>query len=144
MKPACERHQQELLSGAIAPHHGDQAQCSDCGSFQAAERSLAPPEDLVLRTFEKLRPVLLERSARRRGIYWGLTLAGVFSFPIIIAVNAGMIWISYSAIERIATPELAMASASLLGVSLLLTLSVAYGSLPLLASWGLQLRERTP
>jgi len=50
---------------------------------------------------------------------------------------------AYRAIERLATPQLAMAGASLLGVSLLLALSLAYGSLPLLASWGIQLREGT-
>jgi hypothetical protein len=143
MRPDCERHQQELLSGALASPRADHEPCDDCGSFWMAERLLAPPDDLVLRTLDRLRPALLERSARRFGIYWGLTLAGALSLPIIVALNVGMIWMSYVALAWIATTELALAGASLLAASLLLALSVAYGSLPLLASWGLQLRERT-
>ena len=71
------------------------------------------------------------------------TCAGALSFPIIVALNASIVWMIHATIERLASPQLAMAGASLVAVSLLLVLSVAYGSLPLLASWGVQLRERT-
>ncbi len=141
MNADCERHQHLILSRAAADDHT--SRCHDCKSFDAFVRQLAPPYDLVTRTVDRLRPALLRRAAHRREIFWGLTLAGVLSFPIIVALNASMVWITYATIERLATPPLAMAGASLLGVSLLLALSLAYGSLPLLASWGVQLRERT-
>lgn len=141
MKPECEQHQHEILSGSAANVHTES--CRDCASFLMTGRYLAPADDLVAQTLNRLRPALAERSSQRAGIYWGLTLAGAFSLPIILALNTGMIWMSYHALARITTAELALAGASLLAVSLLLGLSVAYGSLPLLASWGLQLRERT-
>ncbi len=141
MNADCERHQHAILSGAATDDHVKR--CDDCRSFYAAERQLAPPDDLVARTADRLRPALLARAAHRREIFWGLTLAGALSFPIIVALNASMVWMTYATIERLATPPLAMAGASLVGVSLLLALSVAYGSLPLLASWGVELRERT-
>ena len=141
MNADCERHQHAMLSRAAADDHAEH--CDDCKSFDAVERQLAPPDDLVARTVDRLRPALLARAAHRREIFWGLTLAGALSFPIIVALNASMVWMTYATIERLATPQLAMAGASLVGVSLLLALSVAYGSLPLLASWGVELRERT-
>ena len=141
MNADCDRHQHAILSRAAADDHV--SRCDDCSSFYAAERQLAPPDDLVTRTLDRLRPALLARATHRREIFWGLTLAGVLSFPIIIALNAAMVWVTYATIERLATPPMATAGASLVGVSLLLALSVAYGSLPLLASWGVQLRERT-
>ena len=141
MNADCERHQHVILSRATTDDHVNR--CDDCKSFYAVERQLAPPDDLVARTVERLRPTLLARAAHRREMFWRLTLAGVLSFPIIVALNASMVWMTYATIERLATPQLAMAGASLIGVSLLLTLSVVYGSLPLLASWGVQLRERT-
>ncbi len=141
MNADCERNQHAILNHAAADDHV--SHCNDCRSFYAAERRLTPPNDLVARTVDRLRPALLARAAQRRDIFWGLTLAGALSFPIIVALNASMVWMAYRAIERLATPQLAMAGASLLGVSLLLALSLAYGSLPLLASWGIQLREGT-
>jgi hypothetical protein len=141
MNADCERHQHAILNRAAAADHVNR--CDDCRSFSVAERQLAPPDDLVARTVDRLRPALLARAAHRREIFWGLTLAGALSFPIIVALNASMVWMTYATIERLATAPLAMAGASLVGVSLLLALSVAYGSLPLLASWGVQLRERT-
>ncbi len=141
MNADCERHQHAILSRAATDEHV--SRCDDCRSFYAVERQLAPPSDLVTRTLDRLRPALLARAAHRREIFWGLTLAGALSFPIIVALNASMVWMTYATIERLATPPLAMAGASLVGVSLLLALSVAYGSLPLLASWGVELRERT-
>lgn len=143
MKRECEKYQRELVSGAAASSHDHPEPCDDCRSFLLAMRTLAPPDELVSRTLQRLRPILRQRAARRSGIYWRLTLAGAFSLPIIVALNAAMIWMSYTAIERIATPEVATAGAFILSMSLLLALSVVYGSLPLLASWGLQLRERT-
>lgn len=144
MKPECERHQLELLGPRVENANGHTRVCADCGSFAAVERYVAPPDDLVVRTLERLRPVLFERAARRRGIFWGLTLAGAFSFPIIVVLNTVLVWASYVAIERLANSELAWAGASMITASLLLALSLAYGSLPLIASWGLELRERTP
>lgn len=141
MKAECERHQYAILDRATTDDHV--SRCEDCGSFHTAERHFAPPEDLVARTVERMRPALLARASHRREIFWGLTLAGALSFPIIVALNASMVWMTFATIERLATPQLAFAGASLLGVSLLLALSVAYGSLPLLASWGVQLRDRT-
>ena len=141
MNADCERHQQAILSRAATDEHV--SRCDDCRSFYAVERQLAPPYDLVTRTLDRLRPALLARAAHHREIFWGLTLAGALSFPIIVALNASMVWMTYATIERLATPPLAMAGASLVGASLLLALSVAYGSLPLLASWGVELRERT-
>jgi len=141
MNADCERHQYAILKRAAADDHF--RRCDDCRSFYAVARQLAPPDDLVARTVDRLRPALLARATRRREIFWGLTLAGVLSLPIIVALNASMVWMTYRTIERLATPQLAMAGASLLCVSLLLALSLVYGSLPLLASWGVQLRERT-
>ena len=141
MNADCERHQRAILHRPTQDDH--LSGCVDCSSFYAAERQLAPPDDLVARTVDRLRPALLARASHRREVFWGLTLAGAFSFPIIVALNASMVWMTYATIERLATPPLAMAGAALVGVSLLLALSVAYGSLPLLASWGVQLRERT-
>jgi len=141
MNADCERHQHAILSRARRDDHV--SRCDDCSSFYTTERQLAPPDDLVARTVDRLRPALLARASHRREVFWGLTLAGALSFPIIVALNASMVWMTFATIERLATPQLALAGASLLGVSLLLALSVAYGSLPLLASWGVQLRERT-
>ena len=141
MNADCERHQHAILDRATRDDHV--SRCDDCSSFYTAERQLAPPDDLVARTVDRLRPALLARAAHRREIFWGLTLAGALSFPIIVALNAAMVWMTYATIERLATARLATAGASIVGVSLLLALSVAYGSLPLLASWGVQLRERT-
>ena len=141
MNAECERHQYAILDRAMRDDHV--SGCDDCSSFYGAERQLAPPDDLVARTANRLRPALLARASHRREVFWGLTLAGALSFPIIVALNASMVWITFATIARLATPRLAIAGASLLAVSLLLALSVAYGSLPLLASWGVQLRERT-
>lgn len=143
MKSACERYQLERMGSRALTDAAHASACADCGSFVAVEHYLAPPDDLVVRTLERLRPILLERAARRRGIVWRLTLAGAFSLPFIVALNTGLIWMSYLAIERVANPELAWAGASMITASLLLALSLAYGSLPLIASWGLALRERT-
>ncbi|GMR22429.1 MAG: hypothetical protein BMS9Abin37_0778 [Acidobacteriota bacterium] len=141
MNADCERYQHAILSRAAWDDH--LSRCDDCSSFYAIERQLAPPDDLVARTVDRLRPALLARASHRREIFWGLTLAGALSFPIIVALNTAMVWMTFATIEHLATRQLAIAGASLLGVSLLLALSVAYGSLPLLASWGIQLRERT-
>jgi hypothetical protein len=143
MNSDCEHYQRELSSAGALPRHAGAAPCLDCDTFRAVEQTLAPPRDLIASTLERLEPVLLARAERRRGIYWGLTLAGAFSFPIIVALNAAMIWMTHAALERVATAELAMVGATMLAMSLLLALSVAYGSLPLLANWSLQLRERT-
>lgn len=141
MNASCERHQQAMLDGTVAVEHLEQ--CDDCRSFSVVEQTLAPPGDLVMRTVERLRPALVARSARRRDIAWGLTLAGAFSLPIIVALNAAMVWMTYAAVAQLATPQIATALASLVVGASLLALAVVYGSLPLLANWGVQLRERT-
>ena len=140
MNPECQRHQEDILKGSISSHVHD---CDDCRSFYTVERQLAPPAGLIDRALERLHPVLVARAAERRELFWRLTLAGAFSLPFILALNAGMVWMTYTALERLATPQLAMTGASLVAASLLLALSLAYGSLPLLASWGLHLREKT-
>lgn len=141
MNPDCQKHQEAMLSAATRPEHA--ARCGDCATFHTVARELAPPEELLSRTIERLRPLLVARAARRRELFWGLTLAGAFSLPFIVLLNAGMVWMSYAAIERLANPQLAAAGATVLAASLMLALAIAYGSLPLLANWGLQLRERT-
>lgn len=141
MNAECEREQHAMLAGTPPGDHT--GACGDCSSFLATERYLTPPTDLVARTLARLQPMLLARAANRRTIFWRVALAGAFSLPIIIGLNAAIVWMTYSAFARLAAPELATAVASLLGMSLLFALSVAYGSLPLLASWGVQLRERT-
>jgi hypothetical protein len=141
MKAECERHQLALLDDAPTTDHV--RLCEDCRTFFATERRLAPPVDLVAATLERLQPALVARAANRRQIFWGLTFVGALSFPIIAVVNAVLVWMTYTALAQLATAEIAAAGASLVAASLLLALSIAYGSLPLLASWGVQLRERT-
>jgi hypothetical protein len=141
MRLECERHQRDILEGAAIDDHV--RLCDDCRSFAATERWLAPPDDLVARTVARLQPALLARAASRREIFWRLSLAGVLSLPIIITLNAAIVWMAHETIARLASPEIAVTGASIVAASLLLALSVAYGSLPLLASWGVRLRERT-
>ena len=141
MNAECEHAQLAMLDGQAPTDHA--RACHDCRSFYATERHLAPPADLVSRAVARLQPMLLARAANRRTIFWRVALAGAFSLPIIVGLNAAMVWMTYSMVARFATTEIATAAAAFLGMTLLLTLSVAYGSLPLLASWGVQLRERT-
>ena len=106
-------------------------------------RTLEPPAGLLAMTMARLEPILATRAALGRSLFWRLSLAGAVSLPVILGLNAAFVWSIYMILNRIVPVEAAMAVASLVASSLLLALSLAYGSLPLLASWGQKLRART-
>jgi len=147
MKDACRSHQLALLdaraSTASSTTGTHDPSCDDCNSFALAHARLAPPVDLSARTFDALAPLLRRRRALRRKMMIRLSLASAASLPVVLAVNATLVWASYGLTSRLLTPEIGTLVATVVGGALLLSLSLAYGSLPLLASWGLQLRERT-
>jgi len=137
----CREHQESILSGEIPRTHLER--CAECRGFYAFERQLAAPNDLLFRTLDRLRPVLRERATARRRIVWRLALAGAVAFPVILGLNAGAVWMLYSALERFVSPIAAAAASYVVGATMLLAFALAYGSLPLLFTWGVQLREKT-
>ena len=141
MNPECQRNQEALAGGdPFANEHV--ASCQDCGSFRAAVHALEPPPGLIALTMARIEPALAARAALRRSLFWRLSLAGAVSLPVILVLNTALVWSVYMGLARFLPVEAAAAGATLVATSLLLALSLAYGSLPLLASWGLQLRAR--
>jgi hypothetical protein len=108
----------------------------------SAER-FAVPEDLVARAENHLATELRALRSRRKEVLRRLALASALTFPLVTAANAAVVWIFFSALDRfVPTPLAALATASLGGM-MLLSLSLSYGSVPILASFGLRLREET-
>ena len=142
MSPECQ-HNQEALTARDTFSNEHVATCRDCSSFAATLRTLEPPTHLTAMTMARLDPMLLSRAALRRSLFWRLSLAGAVSLPVILGLNAALVWSVYMTLTRIVPMEAAAAGATLVATSLLLALSLAYGSLPLLASWGQKLRART-
>ena len=142
MSPECQ-HNQEALTARDTFSNQHVATCRDCSSFAATLRTLEPPTHLIAMTMARLDPMLLSRAALRRSLFWRLSLAGAVSLPVILGLNAALVWSVYMTLTRIVPMEAAAAGATLVATSLLLALSLAYGSLPLLASWGQKLRART-
>jgi hypothetical protein len=105
--------------------------------------SLLVPDDVADRTAARIAPELSALRSRRREVLGKLALAGVLSFPLLFAANAGLAWLLWSALERFVPEAYALAATSAAGAVMLLLLSLAYGSLPILASFGLRLREET-
>ena len=142
MSPECQ-HNQEALTARDTFSNEHVATCRDCSSFAATLRTLEPPTHLIAMTMARLDPMLLSRAALRRSLFWRLSLAGAVSLPVILGLNAALVWSVYMTLTRIVPMEAAAAGATLVATSLLLALSLAYGSLPLLTSWGQKLRART-
>ena len=142
MSPECQ-HNQEALTARDTFSNEHVATCRDCSSFAATLRTLEPPTHLIAMTMARLDPMLLSRAALRRSLFWRLSLAGAVSLPVILGLNAALVWSVHMTLTRIVPMEAAAAGATLVATSLLLALSLAYGSLPLLASWGQKLRART-
>lgn len=142
MNPECQ-HNQEALTSSDTFSSEHIASCRDCSSFRAMLRTLEPPAGLLAMTMARLDPTLLSRAALRRSLFLRLSLAGAVSLPVILGLNAALVWSVYMTLTRIVPMEAAAAGATLVATSLLLALSLAYGSLPLLASWGQKLRART-
>ena len=140
MKPECEMYQSRLVVEPSTPIHD--AGCLDCASFRALERELSPPEGLTARTLSLIAPVLRRRRALRRRVVLRLALAGALSLPVLVALNGLLLWSAYALGSRVMSPEANAVATTVAGASLLLFLSLAYGSLPILASWGLRHRER--
>lgn len=149
MNHDCERVQRAWLDGlrlrSEQSAHLDV--CPDCRSFAAVERFLAEPgvgdvsHGLISETLLRLAPLMERRARERRRLSLRLAAAGIASLPPIALLNATIAWALYSTLERLASPEAALAGVSVYAASALLSLAIAYGSLPLMASWGLRLRE---
>lgn len=153
MNHDCERVQRAWLDGlrlrSEQSAHLDV--CPDCRSFAAVERFLAEPDPpgvgnnvshgLISETLLRLAPLMERRARERRRLSLRLAAAGIASLPPIALLNATIAWALYSTLERLASPEAALAGVSVYAASALLSLAIAYGSLPLMASWGLRLRE---
>jgi hypothetical protein len=70
-----------------------------------------------------------------------LALAGLVSLPVIIGLNGVLLWLVYTTLEVRISEPVAVVAAYIVAASTLLGLSLAYGSLPLMADWGLKLRH---
>lgn len=148
MNPDCEQHQLAILEGRGSAENAEH--CQDCRSLFAVERSLAsvrsfpvakPPRALLVGTLGKLSSRLERQASERQRITWRLILAGAFSFPVILTVNAVMLSIVYRLLERVLPSVAAITATVFVASSLLIGVSLAYAALPLLASFGFRLRE---
>jgi predicted anti-sigma-YlaC factor YlaD len=152
----CRACQEELafagttdhLPQGVADHLG---RCPTCRSFAISVRDLAhlaqsertePNPDLVDQAMERLRPELEMRS--REGIWLRarLAFAGLVSLPVILGLNGMLIWLIYRTFASWLSEPVGIGAASIVAASTLLGLSLAYGCLPLMAAWGLELRQR--
>ena len=160
---ACTAAEQELAvlaagghaAGEQRRHRAHTEECEECREFaqlceelgEAGRSTLmddasAAPLDLVARTLTRLQPELTairERRRMTRLLAGKLALAGLASFPVILALNAAFTWLGYSLLSRF-LPTVAPAFATMLTVTTLLGLSLSYGALPLLARWGVDMR----
>jgi predicted anti-sigma-YlaC factor YlaD len=149
---------QEELAFAAGRHPlrpvlaGHLNRCPTCRSFAASVKELAlalsalsdstePAAHLVTRAMERLKPVLAERSRDRFRLRARLALAGLVSLPVIVGLNGVLLWLVYTTIEVRLSEPVAVVAAYIIAASTLLGLSLAYGSLPLMADWGLKLRH---
>lgn len=101
------------------------------------------PGGLAARACERLAPELLGLKSRRHRVLCRLAIAGALSFPLLVAANAALAWLLFAALERFLPSALAGGLTAFVGAVMLLSLSLSYGSLPILASLGLHLREET-
>jgi hypothetical protein len=91
---------------------------------------------------ERLSPELAMRSRERIWLRARLAFAGLVSLPVILGLNGMLIWLVYRTFASWLSEPVAVGAASIVAASTLLGLSLAYGSLPLMAAWGLELRQR--
>jgi hypothetical protein len=98
---------------------------------------------LIDRALDRLVPELAARRRARRRIIGGVALVAVSSLPVVLAVAVAEAWLLFSLLGRFLPGPAAAAATTLVGASMLLVLALAYGSLPLVASWGLRLQEQT-
>ncbi len=152
----CRTFQEEMaLGGDEHPRSRELEEhltrCANCRSFEESVRELShlarlertePPSDLVRRAMEQLRPDLARRAREGARLRARLALAGLVSLPIIVGINALLIWAVYSLLETWTSQPLATIAAYVVTASALLGLSLVYGSLPLMAEWGWELRQR--
>jgi hypothetical protein len=101
-----------------------------------------PSPDLVARAMERLSPELEARSREGIWLRTRLAFAGLVSLPVIVGLNGLLIWLVYSTCTAWFSESVAVGAAMIIAASTLLGLSLAYGSLPLMADWGLELRQR--
>lgn len=125
--------------------------CTACRSFAESVREIShlarldrtePPSSLVRRAMVQLEPELSERAREGFWLRTRLAIAGLVSLPVIVGLNGLLIWIIYSSLESWLSRPLATVAAYVAAASALLGLSLIYGSLPLLAEWGFELRRR--
>ncbi len=153
----CRACQEELafargpdhLPPGLADHHG---RCFPCQSFAVSVRELVhlaesdrtePNPDLVARAMKRLGPELATRAREGFWLRARLALAGLVSLPVILGLNGILIWFVYTTFAVWLSVPVAIGAASVIAASTLLGLSLAYGSLPLMADWGLELRWRS-
>ncbi len=148
MNSDCEKHQRAILEGRGSAENAEH--CHDCRSLFAVERILEsvrsfpvaePPRALVAGTLGKLSSRLERQASERQRITWRLILAGAFSFPVILTVNAVVLATVYGLLERLLPSVAATTATAFIASSLLMSVSLAYAALPLLASFGFRLRE---
>lgn len=154
----CRACQEELayargrhgLPASLVIHLG---QCPVCQSFGVSVNQLAhlaqagqnePSPDLVARTMDRLSPELAARTREGTWLRVRLAFAGFISLPVILGLNGLLIWLVYTTLATWWSESVAVGAASMVAASTLLGLSLAYGSLPLMADWGLELRHRYP
>ncbi|HXV63103.1 MAG TPA: hypothetical protein VEK15_20550 [Vicinamibacteria bacterium] len=102
------------------------------------------PEGLVRRTLARLGADLEHRRSVRRTVVRRVSLVGVLSLPFVAFVSVAEVVLLHSTLDHYLPSAAASFLTSAFAISLLLAIALAYGSLPLLASWGCRLREGTP
>jgi predicted anti-sigma-YlaC factor YlaD len=153
----CRARQEELAFAAgrhpFGPLLTDHlSRCATCRSFAKSVKELSlglsaqrdrieTDADLVTRTMNRLKPELAKRSGEKFRLRARLALAGLVSLPVILGLNGVLLWFVYSTLHVRLSETVAAVAAYLIAASTLLGLSLAYGSLPLLADWGLKLRH---
>jgi hypothetical protein len=155
-KDTCRTFQEELAFCADdRPQHTELQEhlkgCAHCSCFEKSVRELTkrarlerfdPPADLVKRTMKHLAPELARRTHEGFWLRVRLAIVGLVSLPIIVGINGFLIWVVYSSLGSWLSQPLATMVAYVVAASALLGLSLTYGALPLLAEWGVELRQR--
>jgi hypothetical protein len=148
MRPDCEAHQAAILEGRGSVE--DAEHCDACRALFVVERTLArertfptvaPPAMLVSRTLESLSSRLERQWHERRRITRLLMIAAAVSLPVIVSINAVLISIVYGLLTRLLPGIAATTATVFVAASLFMGVSLAYATLPLLASFGFRLRE---
>jgi hypothetical protein len=149
MRPDCEAHQVAILEGRGTAE--DAEHCDGCHALFVLERTLArerafpivdPPARLVTDTLESLSARLERQWRERRRITRLLMVAAAVSLPVILSINAVLISIVYGLLTRLLPGIAATTATVFVASSLFMGVSLAYATLPLLASFGFRLRER--